>query len=84
MLSTATPAVAQEQTAAEPEPQNAAIAQPTMPATASEEAPDETVGLDRILLLLGVGAGTLGFGTVAFAATVILLLAIYFRARAQF
>ena len=84
MLSTATPAVAQEQTAVEPEPQNAAIAQPTMPATASEEAPDETVGLDRILLLLGVGAGTLGFGTVAFAATVILLLAIYFRARAQF
>ena len=76
MLSTATPA--------EPVPQNAAIAQPTIPATASEEAPDETVGLDRILLLLGVGAGTLGFGTVAFAATVILLLAIYFRARAQF
>ena len=76
MLSTATPA--------EPEPQDAAIAQPTIPTTASEEAPDETVGLDGILLLLGVGAGTLGFGTVAFAATVILLLAIYLRARAQF
>ena len=76
MLSTAT--------AAEPEPQNAALAQPTIQASASEEEPDDTVGLDRILLLLGVGAGTLGFGTVAFVATVILLLAIYFRARAQF
>ncbi len=71
-------------TAAAPEPQDAAIAQPTVQASASEEEPDDTVGLDRILLLLGVGAGTIGFGTVAFVATVILLLAIYFRARAQF
>jgi len=62
-----------------------ATAQPTNPATASSDpTQQEMVGLDRLLLLLGVGAGTLGFGTLAFVAIAVLLVAIYVRARAQF
>jgi hypothetical protein len=84
MLSTATATLAPEQTAAGSDPEEDSIAQSTVPAPAPAAPPDDPVGLDRILLLLGVGAGTLGFGTVAFVATVTLLLVIYFRARAQF
>jgi hypothetical protein len=81
---TATASLAEEQspgvmeTPAAPSPE--AVNSPTTP----ETTPDETVGLDRILLLLGVGAGTLGFGTLVFVGMVALLVLIYFRARAQF
>lgn len=45
---------------------------------------DESVGLQRILLLLGVGAGTVGFGAVAFVIMLVFLMVIYFRARTHF
>lgn len=68
-------------------------ATPTVEATqvaAATESPsppaprEQSVGLDRLLLLLGVGAGTVGFGTIAFVAMLVLLIAIYLRARTQF
>lgn len=43
-----------------------------------------SVGLQRILLLLGVGAGTVGFGAIAFVVMLVLLMVIYFRARTHF
>ncbi|MGB3906712.1 MAG: hypothetical protein WBB22_17540, partial [Anaerolineae bacterium] len=46
--------------------------------------PQEGVGLSRILLLLGVGAGTLGFGGLVFIGILVLLMVIYLRARTQF
>ncbi|HUS69928.1 MAG TPA: hypothetical protein VM075_04030 [Anaerolineae bacterium] len=45
---------------------------------------EESVGLQRILLLLGVGAGTVGFGAIAFVIMLMLLMVIYFRARTHF
>jgi hypothetical protein len=45
---------------------------------------EESVGLQRILLLLGVGAGTVGFGAVAFVIMLVLLMVIYIRARTHF
>ncbi|MGB9299679.1 MAG: hypothetical protein WCD51_03700, partial [Anaerolineae bacterium] len=50
------------------------------PATTREES----VGLQRILLLLGVGAGTVGFGAIAFVVMLVFLMVIYFRARTHF
>jgi len=44
----------------------------------------EPVGLRRILLLLGVGAGTVGFGAIAFVVMLVFLTVIYFRARTHF
>jgi hypothetical protein len=60
------------------------IVEPNAPPLASEAPPEEAVGLDRILLLLGVGAGTVGFGTIAFLGMLLLLIAIYLRARTEF
>ncbi len=60
---------------------------PDQPGTqdANSEAEDEeTVGLSRILLLLGVSAGTVGFGAIVFVAIVVMLIAIYLQARSQF
>jgi hypothetical protein len=45
---------------------------------------EEPVGLQRILLLLAVGAGTLGFGAIAFVIMLVLLVVIYFRVRTHF
>jgi hypothetical protein len=85
MAGTATPALASEEETNTSEPGEVAAVE----ATATETTPsgataEESVGLDRILLLLGVGAGTLGFGTLAFVAITVLLLVIYVRARTQF
>jgi hypothetical protein len=55
------------------------LATPTPSAT-----PEESVGLQRILLLLAVGAGTLGFGVIAFVIMLVLLVVIYFRVRTHF
>lgn len=49
-----------------------------------EPPPQERVGLNSILLLLSVGAGTLGFGGLVFAAILILLMGVYLRARGHF
>jgi hypothetical protein len=84
MVPTATTSIAEEQSPSGIETPDAATPEATSPAITSEPTPEETVGLDRILLLLGVGAGTLGFGTLAFLAMVALLIMIYLRARAQF
>lgn len=82
---TATPTLAPEDSGEVAEPSDLAAAEVTSTETTlSEPAPQETVGLDKILLLLGVGAGTLGFGTIVFVAMLVLLLMIYLRARAQF
>jgi hypothetical protein len=45
---------------------------------------EHSVGLQRILLLLGVGAGTVGFGAIAFVVMLVFLTVIYFRARTHF
>jgi hypothetical protein len=85
MAPAATPTAATGEQSNAAESGEVAAAQPTDPATASSEPPiQESVGLDRLLLLLGVGAGTLGFGTLAFVAIAVMLVAIYIRARAQF
>jgi hypothetical protein len=85
MAHTATPTITVEHDGEVAEPGDVAAAEVTSPETASSApAPPETVGLDRILLLLGVGAGTLGFGTMVFVAMLVLLVTIYIRARAQF
>jgi hypothetical protein len=78
MAPTATPTVASVEETNVAEPSDAAIVDATDP------PPQEAVGADRILLLLGVGAGTLGFGTLAFVAIAVLLVVVYVRARAQF
>jgi len=74
---------------AEPEEGNpgvleASASEPTVPVEAPETPPQESVGLERILLLLGVGAGTLGFGTFAFVGMILVLIVVYLRARTQF
>lgn len=45
---------------------------------------EEHVILDQVLLLLGVGAGTVGFGTFAFVGMILVLIVVYLRARTQF
>jgi hypothetical protein len=85
MAPAATPTIASGEETDVTEPGEVAVAEVTNPITASSDpAYQETVGLDRLLLLLGVGAGTLGFGAVAFVAITALLIVIYVRARAQF
>jgi hypothetical protein len=84
MAPTATTSVAEEQSHSAIETPDGATPEPTTSAIAPEPTPQETVGLDRILLLLGVGAGTLGFGTMVFVAMMVVLILIYLRARAQF
>ena len=85
MAPTATPTIMAEDASDAGEPIDIAASEVTSPETApSGPAPQDTVGLDRILLLLGVGAGTLGFGTMVFVAMLMLLVMIYIRARAQF
>ncbi len=85
MARTATPSIASEEETDVAEPGDVAGVEATNTATVlSDPAHQETVGMDRILLLLGVGAGTLGFGTLAFIAITVLLVLIYVRARAQF
>ncbi len=54
-------------------------AEPPPPAT-----PEESVGLQRILLLFAVGAGTVGFGALGFVIMLALLVVIYFRVRTHF
>jgi hypothetical protein len=81
MAHTATPTT---RASDESETHHSATAEPANTVMPPDAEPQETVGLDRILLLLGVGAGTLGFGALAFVATVVLLLVVYLRARAQF
>jgi hypothetical protein len=81
----ATPTIAAQEETHATEPGEIAAAEVTDQATASSDAAyQETVGLDRLLLVLGVGAGTLGFGALAFVAITALLIVIYVRARAQF
>ena len=82
MVPTATPADLHEQPA--DDPSDEAVSQPTVPITTPEAPPEESVGLQRILLLLGVGAGTVGFGAIAFVVMLVFLMAIYFRARTHF
>lgn len=85
MAPTATPTIMAEDGSDAGEPIDIAASEVTSPETApSGPTPQDTVGLDRILLLLGVGAGTLGFGTMVFVAMLMLLVMIYIRARAQF
>jgi hypothetical protein len=81
MAHTATPTTTSRD---ESEAYHSATPEPANTVMPPETEPQETVGLDRILLLLGVGAGTLGFGALAFVATLVLLIVIYLRARAQF
>jgi hypothetical protein len=69
------PAVSQQGSGSSEHP----LATPT-PSTMREEP----VGLQRILLLLAVGAGTLGFGAIAFVIMLVLLVVIYFRVRTHF
>lgn len=49
-----------------------------------ETASQEGVGLSRIMLLLGVSVGTIGFGGLVFFAILVLLIVVYLRAREQF
>jgi hypothetical protein len=85
MAHTATPTTATTDASAdESDADHSVTAEPMDTAAPPETDPQETVGPDRILLLLGVGAGTLGFGALAFVGTVVLLIVIYLRARAQF
>lgn len=85
MAPTATPTTdTRDASTDESETRHSATDEPTDTVAPPQTEPQETVGLDRILLLLGVGAGTLGFGALAFVATVVLLIVIYLRARAQF
>jgi hypothetical protein len=81
---TPTPTTIGETSPDESETHHPVAAEPTDTVAPPETEPQEAVGLDRILLLLGVGAGTLGFGALAFVGTVVLLVVIYLRARAQF
>jgi hypothetical protein len=84
MAPTATTSIVEEQSPGGMETPDARSPETTNSPTTPETTPQEAVGLDRILLLLGVGAGTLGFGTLVFVGMVALLILIYFRARAQF
>jgi hypothetical protein len=83
-------AMAQEETptpaheGANDAPSETAAEQPTATAGMLESERGESVGLDQVLLLLGVGAGTLGFGTFAFVAMLIILIVVFLRARSQF
>jgi hypothetical protein len=65
-------------------PPVAEIVNPPRQVAPAEPSPPEGVGFSRILLLLGVGAGTLGFGGLVFVAILILLMGVYLRARRQF
>lgn len=65
-------------------PSVAEIVDPPRQVEPVEPPPQERVGLNRILLLLSVGAGTLGFGGLVFVAILILLIGVYLRARRQF
>ncbi len=65
-------------------PSVAEIVDPPRQVEPVEPPPQESVGLNRILLLLSVGAGTLGFGGLVFVAILILLMGVYLRARGQF
>jgi len=60
------------------------VVDPPQQVAPAESSPQEGVGFSRILLLLGVGAGTLGFGGLVFVAILILLIGVYLRARGQF
>jgi hypothetical protein len=81
---TATAFVAEEQSPGVTETPAALSPETVNSPTPPETTPYEAVGLDRILLLVGVGAGTLGFGTLVFVGMVALLVLIYLRARAHF
>lgn len=65
-------------------PSVAEIVDPPRQVEPVEPPSQERVGLNRILLLLSVGAGTLGFGGLVFVAILILLIGVYLRARRQF
>jgi len=65
-------------------PSVAEIVDPPRQVEPVEPPPQERVGLNSILLLLSVGAGTLGFGGLVFAAILILLMGVYLRARGHF
>jgi hypothetical protein len=82
MVPTATPADLHEQPA--DDSSDKGVSQPTVPITTPEAPPEQSVGLQRILLLLGVGAGTVGFGVIAFVVMLVFLMLIYFRARTHF
>jgi hypothetical protein len=82
MVPTATPADLHEQPA--DDHSDEAVSQPTVPITTPEAPPEQSVGLQRVLLLLGVGAGTVGFGAIAFVVMLVFLMVIYFRARTHF
>jgi hypothetical protein len=60
------------------------VAPPPEEAALAEPSPSQGVTLDRILLLIGVSAGTLGFGGLAFIAIIVILIAVYLRARVLF
>jgi hypothetical protein len=60
------------------------IAGPSEQVASAGPSPREGVTLDRILLLIGVSAGTLGFGGLAFIGIILLLIIVYLRARVLF
>jgi hypothetical protein len=80
----ATPTVSTSQE--EPTVQLQGLANPEHPTATplAAKAGEQSIGLQRILLLLGVGAGTFGFGAIAFVIMLVLLMGIYFRARSRF
>jgi hypothetical protein len=78
--STASPTVVAMAPPAVEEP----VAPPPEEAALAEPSPSQGVTLDRILLLIGVSAGTLGFGGLAFIAIIVILIAVYLRARVLF
>jgi hypothetical protein len=65
-------------------PSVAEIVDPPRQVAPAEASPPEGVGFSRILLLLSVGAGTLGFGGLVFVAILLLLTGVYLRARGHF
>jgi hypothetical protein len=60
------------------------VAPPPEEAAPAEPSASQGVTLDRILLLIGVSVGTLGFGGLAFIAIILILIAVYLRARVWF